>query len=121
MDNKEIMAGNMRVLMGKDVEDKANYTDDRYNYVAPGELTVTVTLGEYRNLVKSYMETNQLRTDNYKLHQEKDKLQEQLNACKKELTECKTNLKLFHQIREESRMPGEPTEEHIFVEDVGEN
>lgn len=133
MDNKEIMAGNMRVLMGKDVEDKANYTDDRYNYVAPGELTVTVTLGEYRNLIKSYMETNQLRSDNYKLHQEKDKLQEQLNVCKKELTECKTNLKLFHQIREaastmtpevsteEATMPGESTEEHVFVEDAGEN
>ena len=98
MDNEKIMAGNMRVLMGKDVEDKANYTDDRYNYVAPGELTVTVTLGEYRNLIKSYAEVYQLRSDNYALNQEKGKLQKQLDACKKELTECKTNLKLFHQI-----------------------
>ena len=46
MDNEEVMAENMRVLMGKDVEDKSNYSNDKDNYVAPGELTVTITLGE---------------------------------------------------------------------------
>lgn len=133
MDNEEITAENLRVLMGKDVEDKANYTDDRYNYVAPGELTVTITLGEYRNLVKSDMETTQLHSDNYDLRREKDKLQEQLDACKKELRECKMKLESFQQIpeaapmmtpevsTEESTMPGESTEELVFVEDADEN
>ena len=133
MDNEEITAENLRVLMGKDVEDKANYTDDRYNYVAPGELTVTITLGEYRNLVKSDMETTQLHSDNYDLCREKDKLQEQLDACKKELRECKMKLESFQQIpeaapmmtpevsTEESTMPGESTEELVFVEDADEN
>ena len=132
MDNEKIMAGNMRVLMGKDVGTES-YSDNNHNYVAPGELTVTITLGEYRNLIKSYAEVYQLRSDNYALNQEKGKLQKQLDACKKELIECKIKLELFHQIpeapssmtpevpTEESRMPGEPTEEHVFVEDAGEN
>ena len=132
MDNEKIMAGNMRVLMGKDVGNES-YSDTNHNYVAPGELTVTITLGEYRNLIKSYTEVYQLRSDNYTLNQEKDKLQEQLDACKEELIECKIKLELFHQIpkaaskmtpevsTEESTMPGESPEEHVFVEDAGEN
>ena len=133
MDNEEIMAENMRVLMGKDVENKSDYNDSYRDYVAPGELTVTITLGEYRNLIKSYMEAHQLCNDNYDLRREKDKLQEQLDACKKELTECKTKLESFQQIpgapstmtpevsTEESTRPGESTEELVFVEDAGEN
>lgn len=133
MDNEEITAENLRVLMGKDVENKSDYNDSYRDYVAPGELTVTITLGEYRNLVKSDMETSQLHSDNYDLRREKDKLQEQLDACKKELTECKMKLELLHQIpkaastmtpevsTEESTMPGESTEELVFVEDAGEN
>ena len=140
MDNEEITVGNeeittenLRVLMGKDVENKSDYNDSNRDYVAPGELTVTITLGEYRNLIKSYTEVYLLRSDNYTLNQEKDKLQKQLDACKKELIECKIKLELFHQIpkaastmtpevsTEESKMPGESTEEHVFVEDVGEN
>ena len=132
MDNEKIMAGNMRVLMGKDVGNES-YSDTNHNYVAPGELTVTITLGEYRNLIKSNTEVYQLRSDNYTLKQEKDKLQNQLDACKKELIECKIKLELFHQIpkaastmtpevsTEESTMPGESTEEHVFVEDADEN
>ena len=132
MDNEKIMAGNMRVLMGKDVGNES-YSDTNHNYVAPGELTVTITLGEYRNLIKSYTEVYQLRSDNYTLKQEKDKLQKQLDACKKELIECKIKLELFHQIPEapstmtpeestkESTMSGESTEEHVFVEDADEN
>lgn len=132
MDNEKIMAGNMRVLMGKDVGNES-YSDTNHNYVAPGELTVTITLGEYRNLIKSYTEVYQLRSDNYVLNQEKDKLQKQLDACKKELIECKIKLELFHQIpkatstttpevsTEESTMPRESTEEHVFVEDADEN
>lgn len=132
MDNEKIMAGNMRVLMGKDVGNES-YSDTNHNYVAPGELTVTITLGEYRNLIKSSTEVYQLRSDNYILNQEKDKLQKQLDACKKELIECKIKLELFHQIpkaastmtpevsTEESTMSGESTEKHVFVEDAGEN
>lgn len=134
MDNEEITVENLRVLMGKDVENKSDYNDSYRDYVAPGELTVTITLGEYRNLVKSDMETTQLHSDNYDLRREKDKLQEQLDACKKELRECKMKLELLHQIpkaastmtpevsTEESTMPGESTtEELVFVEDADEN
>lgn len=125
MDNEKNMAGNMRVLMGKDVGNES-YSDTNHNYVAPGELTVTITLGEYRNLIKSYAEVYQLRNNDYVLRQEKDKLQKQLDACKKELIECKTKLELFQQIPEAaSRMTlevsGESTEKPVFVEDAGEN
>ena len=129
MDNEEIMAENMRVLMGKDVKNNSDYSNAKDNYVAPGELTVTITLGEYRNLIKSSEEARRLGSDNYDLRREKDKLQEQLDACKKELTECKTKLESFQQIPEaasmmtpeESMMPGEPVEELVFVEDAGQN
>ena len=140
MDNEEVKGENLRVLMGKDVEDKSNYGDDGYNYVAPGELTVTITLGEYRDLIRSHVEMYNFRTETYDLRREKDKLQEQLDACKKELTECKTTLESFQQMpeevssmtpevsmmtpeesTEESMMPGEPTEELVFVEDADEN
>lgn len=125
MDKEKIMAGNMRVLMGKDVAHES-YSDSNHNYVAPGELTVTITLGEYRNLIKSYAEVYQLRSDDYILRQEKDKLQKQLDACRKELTECKIKLELFHQIPKATstmtpEVSGESTEEHVFVEDAGEN
>lgn len=133
MDNEEITAENLRVLMGKDVENKSDYNDSYRDYVAPGELTVTITLGEYRNLIKSDIEMTQLHIDNYDLRREKDKLQEQLDACKKELRECKTKLELLQQIpkaastmtpevsTEESTMPRESTEELVFVEDADEN
>lgn len=140
MDNEEVKGENMRVLMGKDVDDKSNYTDDGYNYVAPGELTVTITLGEYRSLIRSHVEMYNFRNENYDLRRAKEKLQDELDACKKELTECKTKLESFQQIpeavstmtpevsmmtpeesTEESMMPGEPTEEPVFVEDADEN
>ena len=134
MDNEKIMAGNMRVLMGKDVENKSDYNDSYRDYVAPGELTVTITLGEFRSLIKSEEEKYLIRNDNYHLCQEEDNLREQLNACKKELAECKRALESFQRIpeaasmmtsevsTEESTMPGESTtEELVFVEDADEN
>ena len=132
MDNEKIMAGNMRVLMGKDVGNES-YSDTNHNYVAPGELTVTITLSEYRSLIKSEVEEYRLQSDNYDLRRAKDNLQEQLDACRKELTACKKALESFQRIPEaastmtpevstkESMMPGEPVEELVFVEDAGEN
>ena len=79
MDNEKIMAGNMRVLMGKDVGNES-YSDTNHNYVAPGELTVTITLSEYRSLIKSEVEEYRLQSDNYDLRRAKDNLQEQLDA-----------------------------------------
>lgn len=133
MDNEEVKGENMRVLMGKDVENKSDYNDSRHDYVAPGELTVTITLGEFRSLIKSQVEECRLQSDNYDLRRAKDNLQEQLDACRKELTVCKKALESFQRIPEaastmtpevstkESMMPGEPVEELVFVEDAGEN
>lgn len=132
MDNEEVKGENMRVLMGKDVENTSNYHKDEHNFVAPGELTVTITLSEYRSLIKSEVEEYRLQSDNYDLRRAKDNLQEQLDECMKELTECKRALESFQRIpeestmtpevsTEESTMPGESTEELVFVEDAGEN
>ena len=132
MDNEEVKGENMRVLMGKDVENTSNYRKDEHNFVAPGELTVTITLSEYRSLIKSEVEEYRLQSDNYDLRRAKDNLQEQLDACRKELTACKRALESFQRIpeestmtpevsTEESTMPGESTEELVFVEDAGEN
>ena len=134
MDNEEITTENLRVLMGKDVENKSDYNDSYRDYVAPGELTVTITLGEFRSLIKSEEEKYGLRDDNYHLCQAKDNLQKELAECKRELTECKRALESFQRIpeaapmmtsevpTEESTMPGESTtEELVFVEDADEN
>lgn len=125
MDNEEVKGENMRVLMGKDVENTSNYSKDEHNFVAPGELTVTITLSEYRSLIKSEVEECRLQSDNYDLRRAKDNLQEQLDECRKELTACKKALESFQRIPEESTkesmMPGEPVEELVFVEDAGEN
>ena len=133
MDNEEVKGENMRVLMGKDVENTSKYSKDEHNFVAPGELTVTITLSEYRSLIKSEVEEYRLQSDNYDLRRAKDNLQEQLDECMKELTACKKALESFQRIpeaastmtpevsTEESTMPGESTEELVFVEDAGEN
>lgn len=146
MDNEEVKGENMRVLMGKDVENTSNYSKDEHNFVAPGELTVTITLSEYRSLIKTAEDAHHFSLENYDLRRAKENLQEQLDACKKELTECKTKLESFQQMpeestmtpevsmmtpeesmmtpeesMEESMMPGEPTGELVFVEDADEN
>lgn len=125
MDNEEIMAENMRVLMGKDVENKSDHNDSRHDYVAPGELTVTITLSEYRSLIKSEVKECRLQSDNYDLRRVKYNLQAQLDVCRKELTACKKALESFQRTPEESTkesiMLGEPVEELVFVEDAGEN
>lgn len=132
MDNEEVKGENLRVLMGKDVENTSNYHKDEHNFVAPGELTVTITLSEYRSLIKSEVEEYRLQSDNYDLRRAKDNLQEQLDEYMKELTECKRALESFQRIpeestmtpevsTEESTMPGESTEELVFVEDADEN
>lgn len=128
MDNEEITAENLRVLMGKDVENKSDYNDSYRDYVAPGELTVTITLGEFRSLIKTAEDAHHFSLENYDLRKEKDKLQNELDACRKELTACKKALESFQRIPEESTMtpevstmPEESTEEPVFVEDAGEN
>lgn len=56
------------------------------NFVAPRELTVTITLDEYRDLVsshaKSSAEIDELRSEKWKLAEENKKLKDTLSALK---------------------------------------
>ena len=56
------------------------------NFVAPAELTVTITLSEYRDLVKTSAthssEIGKLRNEKWKVESENTKLKEQLNTLK---------------------------------------
>lgn len=64
----------------KTVVDGNRYDVDKNDYVAEGELTVTITLGEYRELIKKSVE-NKLRelSDLYRKFAENSDLTEEQN------------------------------------------
>lgn len=68
--NAEMMTANDTQVLDKKLRDYGNHDD----FVAPRELTVTITLNEYRSLVMAkgaYDKTiDDLRTKNYKLEQQ---------------------------------------------------
>ena len=71
------------------------YTSDMKNFVAPQEITVTITLKEYRDLVESHAtreEAIRKAEDNkYERDQENSKLREEVAALKAEIYEMKKN------------------------------
>lgn len=71
-------------------------TSDVNNYVAPAELTVTITLNEYRELVSTAANTSakvdEANKDKYKREDEIKKLNEKLNELKLENTDLKSQL-----------------------------
>lgn len=68
--NAEMMTANDTQVLDKKLRDYGNHDD----FVAPRELTVTITLNEYRSLVMAkgaYDKTiDDLRNKNYKLEQQ---------------------------------------------------
>jgi len=78
------------VLLDKKME---GYSFDRDNFLASGELTVTITLGEYRKLVEN-VATAQTRIskaeeDKWKRNSENEALQKENAMLKEELLKYK--------------------------------
>lgn len=67
--NAELMTANYTQVLDRKLHDYGNHD----NFVAPSELTVTITLNEYRNLVMAKCVNakaiEDLRDKNYKLEQ----------------------------------------------------
>lgn len=76
--NAEMMTANDTQVLDKKLRDYGNHDD----FVAPRELTVTITLNEYRSLVMAkgaYDKTiDDLRNKNYKLEQQVQTLTDKL-------------------------------------------
>lgn len=68
-----------------------NFNPNMHNFVASSELTVTITLAEYRELVEKVATSDSaIRTaeqDKYTRNQENDRLQKEVAALKAELYE----------------------------------
>ena len=72
------------------------HSSDTNNYVAPAELTVTITLNEYRDLVSTAANTkakvDEANKDKYKREDEIKKLTEKVNELTSENTDLKSQL-----------------------------
>ena len=64
-------------------------TDNMNNYTAPGEITVTITLNEYRDLVEKNATAS---ADISKANSDKYKLQNEITALKKEADDLRKRL-----------------------------
>ena len=77
------------------------YGTNNKNFVAPGELTVTITVEEYRELVSSdatrKQQIDEANADKYERNQKIEKLTKEVEELKAELYETK---KLLDQYKE---------------------
>ena len=80
-------SNNVNMILAKKFE--GYRTDNTDNYVAPGEITVTITLNEYRNLMRSVSISDSKISD---LTSEKYKLQNEITALKKEADDLRKRL-----------------------------
>ena len=75
------------------------YGANNKNFVAPGELTVTITVEEYRDLVSSdatrKSQIDEANADKYERNQKIEKLTKDIEELKVELYETKKTLDLY--------------------------
>lgn len=65
---------------------------DNYNYVTNGQIMVTITLAEYRELVrgKADDEVSKARSERYDLVKERDELKKQVADLQKQLNDLRS-------------------------------
>lgn len=78
-------------ILGKKLDD---YAFDKNNFVAASELTVTITLSEYRSLVAANAtrkaDVDKANIDKYERENENKRLKEEVSRLKAEIYELKT-------------------------------
>ena len=83
-----------------------NYGSNNKDFVAPGELTVTITLDEYRELVSSDATRSdaikKAESDKYERNQKIDELTKEVKKLKAELYETKKILDTYREASEEN-------------------
>ena len=81
------------VILDKKME---SYGFEKKDFLASGELTVTITLGEYRRLIGDVATAdsriNKAEEDRYKRNSENEALKEENNRLKAELYELKKSI-----------------------------
>lgn len=78
-------------LLKDQTDDKYGYRNEPINYVNQGQIMVTITLAEYRSLVKANAETavNEARNKTYEVQKERDDLKKQVESLQKQLDDLK--------------------------------
>lgn len=78
-------------ILKEQSEDKYGYKNEPINYVSQGQIMVTITLAEYRSLVKSNAEkeVSEARSKTYEVQKEHDELKKQVADLQKQLTDLK--------------------------------
>lgn len=78
-------------ILGKKLDD---YAFDKNNFIAASELTVTITLSEYRSLVTANAtrksDVDKANIDKYERENENKRLKEEVSRLKAEIYELKT-------------------------------
>lgn len=78
-------------ILGKKLDD---YAFDKNNFIAASELTVTITLSEYRSLVAANAtrksDVDKANIDKYERENENKRLKEEVSRLKAEIYELKT-------------------------------
>ncbi len=78
-------------ILGKKLDD---YNFEKNNFTAAGELTVTITLSEYRSLVAANAtrktDIDKANSDKYERENENKRLKEEVSRLKAEIYELKT-------------------------------
>lgn len=96
--NKEEMSSMENTVMKDVVLDKklSDFNPNTRNFVAASEITVTITLGEYRELVEKcatrQMAIDEATKDRYTRNQENERLRKEVEALKAELYELQKRL-----------------------------
>ena len=86
--------GDNTVRVGKELY---GYDDSKRNYVAPMEITVTITLQEYRDLVEKNAKSDKIASDIKEKYEARiSKLQEDLDFHKAQLERLKKELNPKH-------------------------
>lgn len=72
-------------------EDQYGRYELNHDYAANGQIMVTITLSEYRSLVKSNadLKVSEANSKMYDLRKERDELQKQVNELQKQLNDLK--------------------------------
>lgn len=72
-------------------EDKYGYKNEPINYVSQGQIMVTITLAEYRSLVKSNAEkeVSEARSKTYEVQRERDELKKEVADLRKQLSDLR--------------------------------
>lgn len=86
MEMQEIKNLNTEEKTVLEFKKEISYGDDRNNYILPKEITVTITLNEYRELVEK------TSIANYKLEELKQEKNKNIEELKKEVEKLKNKI-----------------------------